>query len=558
MNKKIRVNINYLVFGVIVLAFLYYATPILQGSVIGEDGYIALADSETVITGAWNCIGIYGDSLNGKYSCTSKYITVIHEYTQERCSFNCPKPKDISTKWESEMALITGSDTNFKTRENNQFFLNQDLKYKYFRTTFSENGKGCGDPRGTCGSTTIYLTDCLDVNGCNNRKTIASIQGDSNSVSIDLYVDPLQPNILAVLINGEKTQEIDVNSWSNVYITWYHNSGGDLFTGIMKNPRYQLMYGCTKPSNAILGHITYVAGQTISLGADGKLTDIGQNLISFCSTHQAIVTTSTGSGESLSAYQTLSNGDPLVVGDGQTLTIFGVFDSTGLKTNCNEDSYNFKTKTCEDISGVIDFIRQGTVDLDTGTVIVESQVVCTVNGVPSGVYFSDTDSCIAYKDSMIECKDAAKGYVYSATYDKCVKYVDSTDQCTDADATITYDDNGKILCTKSVDTLIYLDATAIDDTYCQENYGDNYKAKLNKAGTAYGCVAYEISKTFFCNGVELNEGDVCSDSSTISGVELETQDVSEPATSTGIDYTLLVVILLLLGAVLYSFKLRSK
>lgn len=556
--KKRDAFITTVLIVLIVLGIFFYgqvAESVLN-SIVGEDGYTKIADSETVITGSWDCPGtlIRGGMFDSNYYCDSTYYRVLSYVEGGSESSNAA-------------AGTTGSDTTIKISATGgshtirqHVVVKQDLRNKYFKVTVKQDNT-CDSRFGTCGASINVIDDYTNPT---QSQSLGDIDSEG-ALSVEFIPSVLEEGLVAVLVNGEKTLELDVTDWNNLYFEFSTvATSGVTSSWQIVNPRYQYLFSCEKADDEILGAITYSGGQTISLSAEAKLPDIEQQLVKFCTTHGAILTDASegGSTETMEYYYALAQGEAVETQDDQTLTLFAIFDATGLPTSCGDDAYNFNTGECESVSGIVTFLREGTLDTETGTYIVEPTTVCEINDVPSGVYYLDEDECVIYLTADIRCIDAESGYEFSAADDGCVKYVESTEECEDADATVEITEDGRLKCVIPAEEALEVVTTdELTDAECQEEYGETATVMTNSAGEATGCVITKVSSIYYCKGVQIDEDDTCESDNPgdVTGIEISTVDASEAGKpSYALLYTVLVVTAIVIAFAIILIMMKKR
>lgn len=520
---------SYLVVILIVGAIVLSQTTDVFQTVIGEDGYILLSDSSTTITDGWSCT-TDGTTCEGTITCNSKYYESIQTLKAPSSYFACNAlPLTASN------TIMVGSDQDLTiTAGQGTLRLKQDLTNKYFRTTFrSPPNEGSYGNCNTCGHSSSSVNLVSD-----NGKSYQIIGGTKTyTAGIELIPSVLQSNILVVMLNGEKVKELDISEWEGLYLQINFNEVSSGAGWELIKPRYQYLFSCQKESYEMLGVMTYSGGQSVSLSPDGSLTSISEPVLKFCPTHAAILTDQSegGSTETTEYYYELAKGNAVTVQDDQTLTFFFIFDTSRMAVSCSDaEAYDFNSKTCKEISGIATFLREGTVDEESGVVIVNPEIVCQINKVPEGIYYIGQDGCIIYKEDDVDCNIA--GYVYQASTNSCVNPTGTS-----------------VPAAESVEVI-----KEVTESDCQAQYGETASVLTGSDGKAYACYVKEIQNTYFCNGVVMNEGDVCevNNAGDVTGISLVTQDESVGLQE--FNYTLLYVILALVIGIMVLFILTQK
>lgn len=536
-------------------------------SIIGEDSFIKTADSETDITGGLSCSVIHNTQFT---SCESNWYTINKEGSG-------------GTLLVGLQPLISGSDTALKTRSGAYIYVKLDIKKKYYRASANLQAQ-----RDSTLTTSFSLSE--SPHPIESEK-ILQIRGSLGSpMGVEVIPSVIVPNLLVVMINGIKMAEVDVSNWDAVYPVFGFEVDYDTHSWSLINSRYQYLFSCQKDDDEILGAVTYAGGQSISLTAEGKLPTIEQKLTQFCPTHGAILTdqSENGSTETNEFYYALAKGDTVTLQNDQTLTLFGIFDATGLPVTCAEEVYDFKTKTCQEISGFVTFLRQGTLDSETGTFITEPTIVCQLGEVPNGVYVLDEDACIVYQTAEIRCVDEASGFVFSASDDGCIidlevetvaseeecsaegadfVWYDDTKQCIeklpseceDAGAEPVKDENGHITkCLIPAEKALEVSETSdLTDQDCQSEFGSTASVATNDAGDAYACVVNDVTNLYWCGGQLLSEDEVCAvenaeDVQTFQLITIDASDVNR------VDKTTLYIVIGLISVAFVLWVIKAK
>ncbi len=580
--KKIMFILIFLVSIISVTAELKVVKPAgTYQTIVGSDGFILFADSDVLITGAWDCTS-YGNSFDWYSSCNSKYYNFMAEGHASDTTRRTSSAYSAEQALSGYLATISGDDTSitFSQSPNHVSFLPNLKNLRYKVTLKNVEGISFVDSLNSGNTGSQALNSNFGIDGGIEQKI--SISG---TATVELIPSILQEGMVAVLVNEEEVMELDVSSWEGLYLRF-------IGAATSTNPRFQYLMGCNIAEDEALGVVTYGGGDTISISPLFKLTDFDQTVRNFCYLYPTlIVDTNTGTGGSdisNEIYDALVNGEVLTVPNGESWILFPIVSSSGLTSVCQEgEAVDLSTGECSNPLTVIVSLVGSTVDEETGTATYSSLEICeSVATGESGVYFVEDNKCIFYELTDISCIESGEGYVFSAAENGCVQdlvvaTITTEEACDmqgedyyfddgvcylsascDADATAEYDENGNLVkCVKpaSKETLEFTTPSTLTEEDCKEKYGDDATVITSSDGEAYACLV-SPETVYYCGGVVLGEDEVCANDNAdeVSEIVITVGDESDLEEDESFIGLYAVIILILFALILGFFAVKKK
>jgi len=385
----------WLIIGVVAVFLLANRLDLMSLVGVGDEGMLVFDDFESGLSlGSCQYLGI--NSGVARYSMRDAVVCEGDKYIFTGTSNANLRLNDAVKLREGLLEISPASQPGQYGLANHAPFL---IKRDFYANDVKINFKVGGSPNRVL---RFYVNDNVvydfDTGTIGTNKL-------SHIMSFEIKSGDLNPNELAILLNGNLLDYITI-SGNEKTISWGDKSfSGKLLVSMssnsdffIKNVLYKVPFACGIPDDHML------AMETFGSGSEVDIFSTRYEVKRFCLDHPVIRTSSEYSGSDTTAepYLQWIKGKSLTVPDGETWTMFYIFDNSDgdVLTVCNiDESYNVDKERCENEVGIVNLCSEGVYDSTIGA--------CAVTGVDTECSFG-----------RLELRDGLKRCIYNPPVDQ--------------------------------------------------------------------------------------------------------------------------------------------